>query len=149
MTSRDDSTALRPEALRSLLDSATAVVEGLDVEQILVRIVEAARDATQARYAACGVPGEEGFLHFIYQGVSAEEAAAIGQLPQGTGLLGHLLTATEPLRVDAISSHDDSSGFPPNHPPMQSLLGVPIIQHGRNIGDIYLTDNWALSGEVA
>ena len=128
MNSREDSTALRPEALRSLLESATAVVEGLDVEQILVRIVEAARAVTQARYAACGVPGEEGFLHFIYQGVSPEEAAAIGQLPQGTGLLGHLLTATEPLRVDTIKNHDESSGFPPNHPPMQSLLGVPIIQ---------------------
>ncbi len=140
MTTRDDSAALRPEALRSLLESATAVVEGLDVEQILVRIVEAARAVTQARYAACGVPGDGGFLHFIYRGVSADEAAAIGQPPQGTGLLGHLLTATQPLRVDSIESHEHSSGFPPHHPPMQSLLGVPIIQQGRNIGDIYLTD---------
>lgn len=140
MNTRDDSTALRPEALRSLLESATAVVEGLDVEQILVRIVEAARAVTQARYAACGVPGEGGFLHFIYRGISADEATAIGRPPQGTGLLGHLLTATKPLRVDSIESHDNSSGFPPHHPPMQSLLGVPIIQQGRNIGDIYLTD---------
>ena len=140
MNTRDDSAALRPEALRSLLESATAVVEGLDVEQILVRIVEAARAVTQARYAACGVPGDGGFLHFIYRGVSADEAAAIGRPPQGTGLLGHLLTATRPLRVDSIESHENSSGFPPHHPAMQSLLGVPIIQQGRNIGDIYLTD---------
>ncbi|MDB5058329.1 MAG: hypothetical protein JWO59_1801, partial [Chloroflexi bacterium] len=31
-------------------------------------------------------------------------------------------------------------GFPPNHPPMTSLLGVPIRLHEQVVGDLYLAD---------
>ena len=44
------------------------------------------------------------------------------------------------MRIPAIGRDPRSSGFPPNHPPMTSLLGVPISLGGRILGDLYLTD---------
>ncbi len=64
----------------------------------------------------------------------------MGELPSGKGLLGVMLERTEPLRIDRMSDHTASVGFPPGHPAMTSLLGVPIRYKGRAVGSLYLTD---------
>lgn len=125
-------------ALSALMRGAMAVTEGLDVEQALSRIVEVAQEITAARYAACGVPGETTFRHFIYRGVPAALAAQIGPPPQGAGLLGVLLRQRESVRLERISEHPAHAGFPPHHPRTESFLGVPIVHRGRNVGVIYL-----------
>ena len=129
-----------PQTVAALYDGVLAIVEGLDVEETLHRIVESARRVTGARYAACGVPGGGGFLHFIHSGLSTAEVAQIGHLPSGAGLLGEMLARTESLRLDRVQDHTASTGFPANHPPMTRFLGVPILYRERNIGDIYLCD---------
>lgn len=140
MARTDGSLHENAEALWAICRSALTISEGLEIEQTLARIVEAARTITSAKYAACGVPGESGFLHFIHRGMSPEEVSRIGRLPEGRGLLGTLLRGHESIRTDRIEEHPDVSGFPAAHPIMHTFLGVPILYRGRNIGDIYLAE---------
>jgi signal transduction histidine kinase len=77
---------------------------------------------------------------FITSGLSPEERAAIGQIPRGRGVLGLIVRERRAIRVPDIARHPDAHGFPPNHPPMTSFLGVPITTGGRAIGRLYLTD---------
>ena len=69
-----------------------------------------------------------------------EVRAAIGAPPHGRGLLGLIIREGRSYRIPEIAAHPDSSGFPPNHPPMSSFLGVPVTVKGRPIGNLYLTD---------
>jgi signal transduction histidine kinase len=133
-----------PTATRQLetLDEATRAIAGLlEIDRALQLIVDRVRDLVGARYAALGIvsPGG-GIERFITSGISAAQRAAIGPPPEGHGLLGLIIEEGRPLRVDDIAAHPSSSGFPANHPPMRSLLGVPITSHGRAIGNFYLTD---------
>jgi signal transduction histidine kinase len=114
----------------------------LSLDTVLLRIVELAVDLTDARYGALGVLTLDGRLieEFITVGITPEERAALGDPPTGHGLLGALITEARPLRIPDISADPRSVGFPPNHPPMKSLLGAPVSGRGRVFGNIYLTD---------
>ncbi len=110
--------------------------------EALLHIAEAARALARAQYAALGVarPDGEGLMEFVTTGLTAGEEAAIGARPKGAGILGLLLSRTEPLRVDQLAEHPQSVGFPPNHPPMSSFLGVPIRRGNSVLGSLYLTN---------
>ena len=118
-----------------------AVSNSLRPADVLQRIVDEGRDLVHARYAALGVADESGHLTtFITSGITVEQREAIGPLPKGHGLLGQLIREAKPLRVPDISRSPESVGFPENHPPMTSLLGVPILYQGKAVGDLYMTD---------
>jgi signal transduction histidine kinase len=131
-----------PRSLRQLLDAVLTVGSDLDLDAILRRIVEAAVSLVDARYGALGVLDETrtGLAQFISIGIDDETRAAIGHLPKGLGILGLLITDARPLRLADIHDHPNSAGFPPNHPPMRSFLGVPVTVHGEIFGNLYLTD---------
>jgi signal transduction histidine kinase len=124
-----------------LIQAGLALSSELSLEVVLQRIIELAAEITGARYGALGVIGAGGRLtRFVTTGLTPQERAAIGPLPVGHGLIGVLITEGQPLRISHISSHPKSIGFPPNHPPMTSLLGAPVVSRGTVFGDIYLTD---------
>jgi PAS domain S-box-containing protein len=110
--------------------------------EALRHIADAARTLSRARYSALGVanPNGAGLMEFVTTGLSPAEEAAIGPRPQGAGVLGMLLKRTAPLRLDHLADHPSSSGFPPNHPPMRTFLGVPIRRGETVVGSLYLTD---------
>lgn len=130
--------------VRELNAANTAIVSissALDLSQVLQAIVDTARDLLQSRYAALGVANDEGhILQLITSGITAEQRAAIGPLPRGHGVLGELIRQGRPWRIPVIGADPRSQGFPPHHPSMTSLLGVPILYHGKPVGDLYLTD---------
>ena len=130
-----------PPALQAL-DAAVRGISGvLDVEQVLQLIVDRVRELVSAQYAALGIVDEEGMItQFITSGISAEQRLAIGDLPRGRGLLGLIIRENRPYRVPRIASHPESYGFPPNHPPMDSFLGVPVTVKGEVVGRLYLTN---------
>jgi signal transduction histidine kinase len=135
------SDAFAGETVEALDEATRAITEVLDLESVLRLIVERVRALVDARYAALGIADASGRLErFITVGLSPEERAAIGPLPQGHGLLGVIIREGRSLRIPDIQAHPGSYGFPPHHPPMRSLLGVPITVGGRAIGDLYLTD---------
>jgi signal transduction histidine kinase len=125
-----------------LLDAILAVASELDVELVLQRIVEVAAELSGARYAALGVLDEAGLslARFLYTGLSEAEREAIGELPKGRGILGLLIRDARPIRLTRLADHPDSSGFPPNHPPMGTFLGVPVRVRGDVFGNLYLTE---------
>ena len=133
---------LSPEALRRLLLVGSEVVSELDHEAVLQRVIEAARDLTGARYAALGVLDESRreLERFLTSGIDESAHRAIGDLPRGRGLLGVLISDPQPLRLTDVGSHPASYGFPIDHPPMRSFLGVPVIVRGEVWGNLYLTE---------
>lgn len=129
------------EQLREVYRAGLALASDLSLDAVLERVVDLARELTGATYGALGVRGPDGDLEqFLTSGISAQEREKIGPLPRGRGLLGEMLTSSEPLRVRNIAEHPGSVGFPPGHPPMASFLGVPVAHRGRILGSIYLTD---------
>jgi signal transduction histidine kinase len=116
----------------------------LQLDELLSRIVEVAATLVDARYAALGVVAEDGrrrrLSRFVTYGIDTTAAEAIGDLPEGRGILGRLIDHPEPLRLDDLARHPSSSGFPPGHPPMHSFLGVPIRVHDKVFGNLYLTE---------
>lgn len=129
------------ERLPALGEAAAALAGELGLGAVLETIVEAARSATGAQYAALGVVGEdETISQFVYTGIDDETARRIGHLPRGKGLLGLLIRDPRVVRTDDIASHPASSGFPPEHPPMKSFLGAPVRSRGRVFGNLYLTE---------
>jgi two-component system phosphate regulon sensor histidine kinase PhoR len=133
-----------PEPNATLLaayEAALDISTELDVDLLLQRVVDLARTVVPSKYAALGVCDERGVIQqFITSGIDAETRAAIGPLPQGHGLLGALIHEGVPLIVPNIAADPRSVGFPPNHPPMRSMLGVPITLGERTLGDLYLTE---------
>jgi signal transduction histidine kinase len=129
------------ERLEALDEATRGIASVLDLDLVLQLIVDRVRDLIGASYAALGIvtPGGE-IERFITSGISDDVRTAIGPPPHGRGLLGLIIREGRSYRIPAIASHPDSSGFPPNHPPMTSFLGVPVAVKGRPIGNLYLTD---------
>jgi len=128
--------------LHAISEAALAITSLLALDKVLQRIVDTARELVNARYAALGTVDEDRtcLARFLVSGLTPEQIEAIGPWPQGRGLLGALLRDPRPLRVKNIAHAPQSIGFPPNHPPMTSFLGVPIVSRGRILGNFYLAN---------
>lgn len=125
--------------LERLLEANRAIVEHLDLPQVLRRVVEAAVSLVGAKYGALGVLGGDGRLEeFIPVGMSPEAASAIGESP--TGLLGAVIDAGATIRLEDVAGDDRASGFWPHHPEPTSFLGVPIRVRDQVFGNLYLAD---------
>jgi two-component system, NarL family, sensor histidine kinase DevS len=131
-----------PDRIRSLLDAGIALTSELSLDALLQSLAETAAELTGARYAALGVidPNRTELERFVTTGIDPETFAAIGDLPRGRGILGVLIRDAQPLRLHDIADDPRSVGFPPNHPPMRSFLGVPILLRGVAYGNLYLTE---------
>ena len=113
-----------------------------ELERVLLYLVYTAQESIGARYAALAIldPGRMEIEHFVTAGIDAPAREAIGAHPRGRGVLGLLLSDPRPLRLEDISGHPASYGFPPNHPVMHRFLGVPVLIDGEPAGNLYLTD---------
>jgi signal transduction histidine kinase len=132
--------------VQRILDAILAISSDLELPAVLQGIVEVTCDQTGARYGALGVlgaPSAEGeilLVEFVTQGIEAEVVRRIGSFPRGRGILGHLIHFPTPLRLDDLTLHPESVGFPEGHPPMRTFLGVPIRIHDEVFGNLYLTE---------
>src|SRR5438128_3407605 len=131
--------------LKTVSDAVLAVAAELSVEEVLQRLVHAARELAGARFAALGLPdGDGGFRRFLTSGMSDELVASLGPLPRQHGVLGAMLEAEEPYRTRDVHEHPRFRGWWPNgHPDMRSFLGVPIVAPEGVIGAFYLTEKIA------
>jgi signal transduction histidine kinase len=131
-----------PEKLRRLMAAVLLITSDVDLPQLLRTLITEACSLVDARYGALGVLNERrtGLEQFLTVGLEEEEERVIGARPTGRGVLGLLITDPVPLRLDRISQHPDSYGFPPNHPRMTSFLGVPLRVRDEVYGNLYLTD---------
>jgi signal transduction histidine kinase len=125
-----------------LFEASLALNAELSLDSLLQKAVETAASITGARYAALGVIDDSGeaLERFVTAGVDPAAHEAIGELPHGRGILGVLIREAKPLRLHDLGDDPRSVGFPPNHPPMRSFLGVPILLRGVAYGNLYLTE---------
>jgi signal transduction histidine kinase len=135
-TARDDHRLVR------LIEVGRSLLAELDLDIVLDRVLETARDLTGARYAALGILDERRreLAQFLTRGIDQETHRAIGDLPRGRGILGLLIEEPRPIRLGDLGEHPRSYGFPPGHPPMRGFLGVPILIRGEAWGNLYLTE---------
>ena len=139
-------TELRPKLdearLERLIEVGRCLVTELNPDLVIEDALEAARELTGARYAALGILDTRRveLEQFLTLGIEESARGEIGRLPHGGGVLGLLIESPEPLILEDVSKHPRSQGFPPNHPPMTSFLGVPVQIHGEAWGNLYLTD---------
>lgn len=118
-----------------------SIVSDLSIEGVLQRILRAAKELTNARYAALGIPSDSGELEtFLTLGLSEQQVEQISHRPVGEGLIGEMLRTGQSIRIPDIPEDPRSVGFPEGHPEMHSFLGVPIAAYGERLGHIYLTD---------
>jgi signal transduction histidine kinase len=133
--------AARNRQLSALNQAALDITSELSLKKVLQQIVDSVRYLVGSQYAALGVPDADGHLEtFVYSGLPTELARQIPSLPQGHGLLGALIEEESPIRIPRIADDPRSVGFPENHPPMESFLGVPVLAGKRPLGNLYLTN---------
>ena len=129
------------ERLAALHEASLELVRDLSLDHVLKRIVSLAREQVGARYAALGVlDDEENLVRFIPVGMTKEQIRKTGHMPEGKGMIGAIQNERRTIRIPRIHEDARSSGFPAQHPPMESFLGVPILLGGQLLGQIYLTD---------
>ncbi|MET0768835.1 MAG: GAF domain-containing protein [Solirubrobacteraceae bacterium] len=128
--------------LAALLEAGRGLVAQLEVDAVLEELLRVACELTGARYAAIGVLDEDrrALERFVTRGIAPELREAIGDPPRGHGILGELIRNPAPLRLDDVSDHPRSYGFPAHHPPMRTFLGVPVLIRGEPWGNLYLTE---------
>ena len=129
-------------SVRDALDAAVRGIAALaSVDDVLQVIVDRVRPLVAARYAALAIVDEYGRIsRFIYSGIDEATRRAIGPLPEGHGMFALIIRENRSYRVPDINADPRRYGFPPNHPPMTSFLGVPIAYGGETIGRLYLTN---------
>jgi signal transduction histidine kinase len=135
-------TRVPDDALEALSDAVLAVASEQAVAPILQKLVHAARELVGARYAALGIPDDEGgFAEFLVSGLTDAEIEAIGPLPRSHGMLDAVMESTHSMRLPDLQQ-DERFGawWPTQHPDMHSFLGVPIVSKGTVIGAFYLSD---------
>ncbi len=143
--SRDTDLRGQVAALRrqneALHQAVLDLVSELSTSVLLQKIVDRACGLTRAQYGALAVLGPDGEIEqFLTSGLSTERRARVGSPPQGHGVLGLLNQEKKAIRVGDISKHPRSVGFPKNHPPMRTFLGVPVPTRTGPFGNLYLTE---------
>jgi two-component system, NarL family, sensor histidine kinase DevS len=128
--------------LERLVSAVPALITELSLEGVLQRVADLAAEVIGARYAAVGMLSADGrgLETFTTYGVTEEQRAQMGSSPQGHGILGLVIRQGRSIRLADLTQHPDRHGFPPNHPPMRSFLGVPIVGRRGVLGDLYLTE---------
>ena len=127
---------------RALVEAGIAITSELSLDAVLETLIRIAADLTGARYSALGVIDRRGLEleRFVTHGLDEPAKEAIGERPRGRGILGVLIKDARPLRLDDLTRDPRSVGFPPNHPPMRSFLGVPVMTRGVAFGNLYLAE---------
>jgi signal transduction histidine kinase len=142
MPVRERPSARGAEDVQSGLDAAVRGIAGLaPLDEVLQIIVDRVRPLVGAQYAALGIVDPTGRIErFITSGIDDETRRRIGPLPEGRGLLGLIIRENRSFRIPDIGLDPRRYGFPPNHPPMTSFLGVPVGLRGVSLGRLYLTN---------
>lgn len=133
--------------LERLIRATPALIGEHQLDQVLARVADLAREILEARYSAVGLlnPDNRTLLSFTTSGLTPEERSAIGAPPVGRGILGLVIAEAKVIRLADLGTHPSSAGFPANHPPMKSFLGVPINGRQGVLGELYLTEKLGAS----
>ena len=138
------------EEMRQLSAAVLAVTSHLSVRDVLQTLVTSARQLVGARYAALGVPDDDGsFAEFVVDGITDEQMRDIGPLPRQHGLLGVMLSQPRPVRLTDIRQHPQFGWWPDAHPVLDAFLGMPIVDGDEILGELFLANKRTPGGFTA
>ena len=127
--------------LEALGAASADLLTGIELDELAQKIVERSREVTGARYGALAIVAAPGASPGFYaSGLDPAERARLGPPPMGHGLLALVLREGRPLRLDDLTAHPASAGFPAHHPRMRTLLAVPVRIRGAVVGSLYVCD---------
>src|SRR5438128_12264457 len=108
----------RAEAkLNALSEAVRAITMEVSLERVLPRLAEITAHLVNARYAALGVPNNEGGTEqFFTYGITEKQVSHMDHYPLGLGLLGLLLVRPEPMRLANMSGDERSAALSANPP---------------------------------
>ena len=133
------------EQLRYLNDVAVEIHSHIEMEHLLQDLVNISRRIVNAEMGSIVLLDEQG-KNIKYFKVSVPNQLGTFQIqdqPQGKGLLGAVIKKGQVIRLDTITEDSRSIGLPPNHPPIRTLLGVPLITNSGTISGGLLLANKA------
>ncbi|GAA4562095.1 GAF domain-containing sensor histidine kinase [Planotetraspora kaengkrachanensis] len=131
----------RDAVLHAVSSAVLAVTRHLSVREVLQVIVRSAARLLDARYAALGVPDDQGaFAEFVAEGITDEQWDAIGPTPRQHGMLGAMLREGAPVRLADIRRDSRFEYWPRAHPVLKDFLGVPILDGEQVLGIIFLSN---------
>ncbi|GAA4056700.1 GAF domain-containing sensor histidine kinase [Nonomuraea soli] len=137
----------REAILQAVSSAVLAVTRHLSVREVLQVIVRSAQRLLDARYAALGVPDEDGsFGEFVAEGLTDKQWDAIGPLPRQHGMLGAMLREGAPVRLDDLTKDPRFEWWPRAHPVMRDFIGVPIKDGEQVLGIIFLANKRSPGG---
>jgi signal transduction histidine kinase len=126
----------------SLAEAITRISAGGSRTDSLERLVDAACALAGMGHGALAVLDSNGGIgEVLHRGLNAEQAAGIGRLSLGTGVLHEIADAREPLVYDDVPGVELVPGSGPgDHPRAARMVGVPVRAHGRTLALLLLGD---------
>lgn len=121
--------------LLGLLRANLEMSGGMDLDEVLRRTMDAARDLAHARYSAICLARDGQVVRFLYDGPDAEGAALAGHAAEYEGPPRPLADRPQRLRLGDLSHLP----FADRRQPMCSLLCVPVRANEWLCGNLYLT----------
>lgn len=130
------------ERLSQLLDAVVTISSDLSLDAVLTKMLDSACMLLGARYGALGVLDSTGHevADFLTYGIDDDTRDRMGAPPHGEGVLGLLIREPATLRIEDVTTHPDSVGFPPHHPQMRAFIGAPVRVRDQVFGNLYLCD---------
>lgn len=131
-------------------DSLKTIVQEKDKMQVLNTLLDGAQKITSAKYAALMTMVEGKKEHFLHRGMTDTQIRAIGRFPSGEkGLLGFVPRSRQTVHTANLAAHPQANGFPPGHPPMKTLLAVPLLNGSLSFGNLYVSEKEGETSEFS
>ena len=130
-----------PERLTRLSEASLRINDGLELDEVLQRVLDGARSLTGARYGLLTTLDDAGNMEdFMVSGLSPEEEQQLWEMPGGTEIFEYVNAVPEPWRVADFAGHVSAMGLPEFRPPVPtgSFLAVPILRRRDKVGSIHV-----------
>jgi len=128
------------EQLRYLNDVAVEIHSHIEIEHLLQDLVNISRRVIKAEMGVLTILDENG-ENIKYFKVSMPNPCRIKEQPIGKGLLGAVIKKGQTIRLDDITKDQRSIKLPENHPPIRTLLGVPLVTNSSTVsGGLFLAN---------
>jgi len=126
--------------LTALIELGIELGAERDPQKLVEICCRVAQDICVARYACIGVlEPEENYLTYFATCGSSVPGPELRDNPS-VGVLREVLEQRRPVRMAGLPGDASHVGLPESHPPVHSLLVVPITLHERVHGWLYLAD---------
>ena len=119
-------------------DHTGEAVAELSLTLVLQRIVDLSRELVPAMYSGLMIVDNGRRSSFITSGLSPTEKSALGVYLRDSGISGILGNELRPIAQIGNGSPPQDNETPSDKFKVTSLLGIPVMNRGKHLGNLYL-----------